>query len=229
MDFGKEGKLGMSSEKLRVAIYARISTRDQNPALQLDELRHAALQRGWVVEGEYVDLGQSGAKRKRPELDRMIKQVHRGKVDIVCCWRFDRFARSVKHLVEALEDFRARGVDFVSLNDGVDTTTPAGRFSFHIFAAVAELEREILKERVKAGMDAARRRGEKIGRPRVRVDVARALSLRAGGMSYRKIATTLGVGAGTVHRAIKESRSHVPQGPVAEASQQIEINGTKAA
>jgi len=201
-----------SGKKLRVGLYARVSTRDQNPALQLDELRQVALQRGWEVEGEYVDHGISGSTTKRPELDRLMDRVRRGKIDVVCCWRMDRFSRSVQHLVATLDDFRVRGIDFVSVRDPVDTTTPAGRFAFTIFAAVAELERGILRERVVAGMDAARRRGEKIGRPKVDVDVARALELRAAGKSYRAIAATLGCGAGTIHRALKGAHVDGPQG-----------------
>lgn len=193
------------SASKRVALYARTSTvRDQNPAMQIDELREVARRRGWTIVGEFVDHGVSGAKDRRPELDRLLIEVRRGKIDIVACWRFDRFARSVRHLVTALDDFRARGIDFVSLDDGIDTSTPTGRFGFHIIAAVAELERELIRERVSAGLRAARRRGVRVGRPRVRVDIGRALAMRAKGESYRAIGMALGVGASTVHRALAE-------------------------
>ncbi|MGK3997595.1 recombinase family protein [Sorangium sp. So ce1024] len=144
-----------------------MSTSDQSVDLQLDGLRHLAEQRRWAVVGEYVDHGISGAKDRRPELDRLMKDAHRGKLDLVACWRFDRFARAVRHLVIALDDFRARGIDFISMHDGIDTSTPAGRFSFTIIAAMAELERELIRERTKAGLQAAKRRGAKLGRPRV--------------------------------------------------------------
>lgn len=186
----------------RVALYARVSTAEQKPDLQLDDLRALAHQRGWKIVGEFVEQGVSGAKVRRPELDRLMKEAKKGRIDIVVCWRFDRFARSVRHLVTALDEFNARGIDFVSVNDGIDTTTPAGRFTFHVIAAVAELEREILRERVRAGMTAAKKRGKHVGRPRTRVDLARALSLRAGGKSYKAIAEILGCGVGTVHRAL---------------------------
>jgi len=152
-----------------VALYARTSTHDQNPGMQIDELRRVAGQRGWQVVGEYVDAGHSGAKDRRPELDRMMGDVHRGKVDTVMVWKFDRFARSVRHLVSALEDFRARNVDFVSVTDGIDTSTPAGRFTFHVISAVAELEREMIRERTRCGIAAARRRGSRINAVRLSI------------------------------------------------------------
>jgi DNA invertase Pin-like site-specific DNA recombinase len=186
----------------RVALYARTSTHDQNPGMQVEELRRVAGQRGWLVVGEYVDAGHSGAKDRRPELDRMMGEVHRGKVDMVLVWKFDRFARSVRHLVSALEDFRARNVDFVSLHDGIDTSTPVGRFTFHVVSAVAELEREMIRERTRCGIAAARRRGAKIGRPQAKVDVPKARRMLAEGKSLRQVARVLGIGASTLHRAI---------------------------
>jgi DNA invertase Pin-like site-specific DNA recombinase len=192
----------------RCALYARVSTSDQNTGMQLDGLRRLAEQRGWDVKGEFVDAGVSGSKDRRPELDRLMAEVHRGRVDVVAVWRFDRFARSVRHLVMALDDFRARGVDFVSASDGIDTSTPTGRFTFHVIAGVAELEREIIRERTRAGLAAARRRGAKIGRPRVAVDLGRALALREAGGSLRQVAAVLGVGVATLARALA---AHVPE------------------
>ena len=192
-----------TSRPPRVALYARTSTeRDQRPDLQLDELRRVAEQRGWAVVGEYVDAGYSGSKDRRPELDRLISEVHCGCVDVVAVWRFDRFARSARHLVLALEEFRARNVDFVSLHDGIDTSTPAGRFTFHVIAAVAELERELIRERTRAGLAAARRRGARIGRPPCQVDLQRVRGLHAAGHSLRRIARALRVSAATVHRVL---------------------------
>jgi DNA invertase Pin-like site-specific DNA recombinase len=123
-------------------------------------------------------------------------------VGIVLVWRFDRFARSVRHLVTALEDFRARSVDFISVMDGIDTCTPAGRFTFHVVAAVAELERELIRERTRAGIAAARRRGSQIGRPRVKVDMVHARSLMSSGLSFRKAARLMGIGTATLYRAL---------------------------
>ena len=186
-----------------VALYARTSTHDQNPGMQVEELRRVCQQRGWHVVGEYVDAAQSGAKDRRPELDRLMQDVHCGVVAIVLVWKFDRFARSVRHLVGALEDFRSRAVDFVSLTDGIDTCTPVGRFTFHVVSAVAELERELIRERTRAGIAAARRRGSHIGRPRVRVDMVQAKVLIAAGQSLRKVAKKLGIGTATLHRALQ--------------------------
>jgi DNA invertase Pin-like site-specific DNA recombinase len=186
----------------RVALYARVSTADQRTDLQLDALRQLAGQRGWMVVGEHVDQGVSGARAKRPELDKLMAAVHRGELDLVAVWKFDRFARSMQHLVSALSDFRARNVEFVSVQDGCDTTTAAGRMVFGVIASLAEFERELIVERVKAGMAAAKRRGRRAGRPHTRVDVARARAMRAEGKPLREIAAVLGVGLGTLHRAL---------------------------
>lgn len=192
-----------SSRPLRVAIYARTSTsRDQSPASQLHALRQLAEQRGWQVVGEFVDHGVSGSKDRRPQLDEMMRVVHRGGCDAIAVWKFDRAARSVRHLVLMLDELNARGVAFVSVNDMIDTTTPTGRFTFTLIAAVAELEKSILRARTVAGLDAARARGARLGRPPVEVDVERALALRAENRSYREIGRILGVGATTVHRAL---------------------------
>jgi DNA invertase Pin-like site-specific DNA recombinase len=187
----------------RVAIYARVSTSDQRPDLQIHELRVLATQRGWTIMGEYVDQAASGSKDRRPELDRLMVDVTRGKIDIVVVWKFDRFARSLKHLITALDDFRARGIDFLSACDAVDTSTPTGRFTFSVIAAVAELERDVIRERTRAGIAAARRRGVRVGRPRVEVDVDAARRLLATGGSVRSVARTLRVGASTLARAPK--------------------------
>jgi DNA invertase Pin-like site-specific DNA recombinase len=203
----------------RVALYARVSTtHGQSTDLQLDELRQVAKQRSWEVIGEYVDVGQSGSKDKRPELDRLQADVKRGKADIVATWKFDRYARSVRHLVLALEDYRARGIDFVALRDGIDTSTPGGRFTFHVIAAVAELEREQLRERTVAGLAAARRRGARIGRPKARVDEDRLLDLKAKGMSLREMARELKVSSATVHRLLKAADSQPSPEEVLEAA-----------
>jgi len=192
-----------------VALYARVSTSDQNPGMQVEELRRVCGQRGWQIVGEYIDLGYSGSKDRRPELDRLIGDVNRGKIGVVLVWRFDRFARSVRHLVSALEDFRARSVDFISVMDGIDTCTSAGRFTFHVIAAVAELEREIIRERTRAGIAAARRRGAHVGRPRAKIDIVRAKALMASGKSFRQAARDLGIGTATLFRALRSRETDV--------------------
>lgn len=186
----------------RVGLYARVSTRDQSTDMQLDALRSLAVQRGWTVAGEYVDHGISGSRVKRPALDRLMADVHAGRVDVVAVWKFDRFARSTQHLVTALNDFRSRNVEFISVQDGIDTSTAAGRMVFGVIASLAEFERELIRERVVAGLAAARRRGRRGGRPRVSVDVARARDLRVQGWPLRAIAAELGVGVATLSRAL---------------------------
>jgi len=192
-----------------VALYARVSTTDQHPGMQVDELRRVCAQRGWQIVGEYVDAGHSGSKDRRPELDRLMGDVNRGKIGIVLVWRFDRFARSVRHLVTALEDFRARSVDFISVMDGIDTSSPAGRFTFHVIAAVAELERKLIRERTRAGIAAARRRGAQVGRPRVKIDIVRAKALMTSGQSFRQAARILGIGTATLFRALRSRETDV--------------------
>lgn len=203
----------MNARSKRLALYARVSTTDQNAQMQLDELRALAGHRGWTLVGEYVDQGVSGTKTRRPELDRLLKDVHRGRVDAVAVWKLDRLARSVRHLVMLADDLRALGVDLISAQDAIDTTSPSGRFSFHVLGAVAELERELIRERTFAGLAAARRRGVKLGRKRREFDPAVAAELRAGGMSYKAIAAKLGVSTGTIFATLKgrsESSSESP-------------------
>lgn len=136
---------------MKVAIYARVSTANngQGPTMQTRELREYAERRGWTVAGEYVDIGISGTKEKRPELDRMMSDAHRGRFDAVVVWKFDRFARSVSHLLRALETFKAQGIEFVTFSEQLDTSTPAGKLVFTVLGAVPELERSLIVERVK--------------------------------------------------------------------------------
>jgi DNA invertase Pin-like site-specific DNA recombinase len=149
------------------------------------------------VVSEYVDAGISGAKEKRPELDRLLTDAHRRRFDVVVVWRFDRFARSVSHLLRALETFNALGIAFVSLSEQVDTSTPAGKLVFTVLGAVAELERSLIAERVRAGLRNARAKGRRLGRPRCGVDAAEIKRLRAQGASWRAVGAALGVSAAT--------------------------------
>lgn len=186
---------------MRVAIYARVSTRtgSQNPEMQLRELREYCQRRGWAIASEYVDSGVCGAKEQRPELDRLLAECRKRRIDAVVVYRYDRFARSLRQLVNALEEFRALGIEFISLHEGVDTSTPNGRLVFGIFASIAEFERELIRERVRSGLTAARARGKRIGRPRKIVDAAQVEQLRANGDSWRAIAARMGVSVGTAY------------------------------
>lgn len=192
---------------MKAAIYARVSTSNgQNPELQTRELREYIERRGWQLAGEYVDIGISGSKEKRPELDRLLADAHRRRFDAVVVWKFDRFARSVSHLLRALETFQALGIDFVSLTEGVDTSTPAGKMVFTVLGAVAELERSLIVERVKAGLRNARAKGKKLGRPKITsLDTRRIARYRAEGHGWKKIAREMGCGVGTVLRIAEEA------------------------
>jgi DNA invertase Pin-like site-specific DNA recombinase len=186
----------------RVALYFRVSTTDQTPEAQVHELRIYAEQRGFDVVAEFVETA-SGATRSRPELARMMEIVRKRKVDVVLVWAFDRFARSTSHLATTLEEFQALGVDFVSYSQQIDTTTPAGKLTFHVLAAIAEFEREMIRERVRSGMAAAKQRGTRsgnpIGRPKQTASqVSDMRRLRKEGLSYRQIAKRLCVSPATV-------------------------------
>jgi DNA invertase Pin-like site-specific DNA recombinase len=192
---------------MKTVLYARVSTNDkgQDPQMQLRELREYCQRRGWEIADEYVDVGVSGAKDSRPELNRLMANACKRKFDAVVVWRFDRFARSVSHLLKALETFQSLGVEFVSYNESVDTSTPMGKMVYTILGAVAEMERELIRDRVRAGVRNARAKGKKLGRPKVAVDSATVASLRAAGRSYRDVAAELGVSVGTVHAAVQQS------------------------
>src|ERR1700704_1664626 len=156
--------------------------------MQTRELREYAERRGWTVAGEYVDIGISGPKEKRPELDRLMTDAHRRRFDAVIVWKFDRFARSVSHLLRALETFKAQGIEFVSFSEQLDTSTPAGKLVFTVLGAVAELERSLIVERVRSGLRNAKAKGKQLGRPRVAVDARRIATLRKAGSSWSEIA-----------------------------------------
>lgn len=195
---------------MRAAIYARVSTANngQDPRVQTRELGEFCQRRGWTLT-EYVDVGISGTKEKRPALDRLMADAYKRKFDVVVVWKFDRFARSVSHLLRALETFEALSIEFVSLTEGVDTSTPAGKMVFTVLGAVAELERSLIVERVKAGLRNARANGKRLGRPKTAVDASRIASLRASGASWRDICTETGLSKGTAQRAVQ----NLPKNP----------------
>ena len=179
---------------MRVALYSRVSTSNrQDVDLQLVPLREYAFARGWNVYKEYVDEGVSGAKVRRPALDQLMTDARQRHFDIVLVWRFDRFARSTRHLVNALHEFRHLGIAFCSYQENLDTSSPLGEAMFAIIGAIAQLERDITRERVKAGVARARARGKRLGRPQKIFHRDHVEQLRAQGLSYRKIGKQLGI------------------------------------
>jgi DNA invertase Pin-like site-specific DNA recombinase len=173
----------------RAAIYCRVSTQDQNPALQLGELREFAHRRGFEISREYIDHVTGDTHRRHaPEYQALMRDAGARHFDIVLVWKFDRFARSLVALLDGLQTFSALGIDFISATQEIDTTTPAGRLFFSMVGAFAEFERSLILERTRAGIANARRKGVKFGRPRNPIQEARILALRAQGLSFRAIA-----------------------------------------
>ena len=156
---------------------------------------------GWEMAGCYVDNGISGAKESRAELDRLVADAHGRRFDAVAVWRFNRFARSVSYLLRALETFKGLGIDFVSLSEQVDSSTPTGKMVFTVLGAVAELERSLIPERVRAGIRNAWAKGKRVGRPRVALDAAGIAALRAQGYSWGTIHRETGIAKETAQRA----------------------------
>ncbi|MCI0408109.1 MAG: recombinase family protein [Acidobacteria bacterium] len=188
---------------MRAVLYVRVSTRDQNPETQLQDLRRYAAARGFEVVAEIVDIGVSGAKERRPGLDRVMALARGRALDAVLVAGFDRFGRSVAHLVRALEEFRHLGVGFVSLREQIDLGSPTGRVMFAVIAAMAEFERELVRERIQAGLRRARAQGKRLGRPPRVYHRDRVLPLRQAGRSVRKIAQELGISRRAVQRALR--------------------------
>lgn len=195
---------------MRAAVYARVSTLDQEPENQTRELREYCGRRGWEAV-EYVDRGVSGAKDRRPALDQMLKDAKRRRFDVVVCWRLDRLGRNLKHLITMLEDLQSLGVAFVSLNEGLDATTPAGRLSMHVLGAIAEFERARIQERVRAGLARARAQGVRLGRPRREIDPQRVAAV--AGLPEREAARRLGIPRTTLQRFLSQQRQSAPKTP----------------
>lgn len=187
----------------RVALYTRVSTTEQRPEVQLDPLRTYAAARGFEVVEEYTDHGFSGAKARRPALDRLLADARRRRFDAVACVKLDRLARSVHHLTAMGQELSALGVDLIVLDQAIDTSTPAGKLLFHVLGSIAEFERDLIRERTCAGLAAARRRGARIGRPRsIRGPDTYTLERRLReGASLGQIAREMGVAKTTVARA----------------------------
>ncbi len=182
---------------MKAAVYARVSTLDQEPENQLQELRRYVQARGWTAQ-EFVDHGVSGTKDRRPALDRLVADARRRKVDTVVVWRLDRLGRSLKHLVTLLDDLQSFGVGFVSLGEGIDLQTPAGRLQLHILAALSEFEKSRIAERVKAGLARVRANGTRLGRPTAVVPAAKLAAVAH--LSATEAAAQLRVSVSTVNR-----------------------------
>lgn len=187
---------------MRTALYCRVSTSDQSPAMQLQALREYCTARGFEIFKEYTDHGISGTKDSRPALNALMDDARKRKFDAVVVYRFDRFARSSRHLIQALEEFKSLGIEFVSYQENIDTASPLGKAIFTIVSAMAELERNIIVERVKSGLKAARSKGKRLGRPKVTFDRNEALRLKHEGLGLRSIATMVGVSRATLSRAL---------------------------
>ena len=197
------------TKQLRTAIYARVSTqRGQSPGMQTAELKEYCRNRRWENVGEYIDNGVSGASDSRPELNRLMADANRRRFDVVVVWKFDRFARSVSHLLRALETFRALGIEFVSLSENIDTSTPTGKMVFTVLASVSELERSLIGERVRAGLRNAKARGTRLGRPPLKdLTVAEIQRLRRERrrlrMSFKELAEKYGISVWTAFQLCK--------------------------
>jgi len=183
---------------MRAALYARVSTTDQTCENQLQELRRYCEARKWPVHREYIDEGVSGSKDRRPALDQLVKDATRRRFDVLVVWRLDRLGRNLKHLIVLIDELTALGIAFVSLSEGIDATTPAGRLQLHVLAAIAEFERARIQERVRAGLARARSQGVRLGRPKAIVPAERLAPVR--GLSMKAAAAALGVSKSTAHR-----------------------------
>ena len=185
---------------MRAVIYARVSTTEQSCEMQLLELREYTARRGWKITAEYIDTGWSGAQDKRPELDRLIRDARMRRFDTVLVWKLDRWGRSVAHCIGSIQELTSLGIRFLAITQNIDTdeSSPTSRFLLHVFAAFAELEREMIRERVVSGLRTAKTSGKRLGRPRKVFRRDEAFALRSEGMSWRKISKLLNVPMSTV-------------------------------
>jgi DNA invertase Pin-like site-specific DNA recombinase len=192
---------------MKVAIYGRVSTlnKGQDVQLQLRELREYCSRRGLDIHNEYVDVGVSGSKDSRPELNRLMADAHQRRFDAVLVWKLDRFGRSLRHLVNALAELEAVGIAFISFKDNLDLSTPSGRLMFAVIGAMAEFERDLIRERVRAGIAHAKAKGRRVGRKPVALDVSRLAALRSDGHTIRQIASQLGCSRSLVHKTLQIS------------------------
>ncbi len=192
----------MKADK-KVAVYVRVSTKDQSVEMQLNDLERYSKERGLSVFKVYQDNGVSGTKESRPALNDLMNDTRKRKFDVVLVWRFDRFARSTRHLVTALYEFRNLGIDFISYQENIDTSSPLGEAIFTIISAMSKLERDIIAERVRGGLRKAKANGKKLGRPKNEVDTDKVIECRKQNKSIRQIASEMNLSRGTVERTLK--------------------------
>ena len=200
----------MAMKTRRAVLYLRVSTGEQTTENQRMALRSEAERRGWQLVGEYEDAGISGTKGrdKRPGLDSLLKDARRGRFDIVMCWALDRLGRSLRHLIDTAQELESAAVDLYVAKQSIDTTSPAGRLFFHLVGSFAEYERDMIRDRVVAGLARAKAKGTRLGRPRIGADAeVRIRSLLESGMGVQRAAKAAGVGAGTVQRIKAEIAS----------------------
>ncbi len=190
----------------RVGLYMRVSTKDQSCEMQLSDLERYSKERGFKVFKVYKDNGVSGTKDKRAGLNQLMDDAKKRKFDIVLVWRFDRFARSTKHLVNALYEFRNLGIDFISYQENIDTSSPLGEAIFTIISAMAKLERDIIAERVKGGLRKAKANGTKLGRPKSEVDTDKIVEYRKQKKSIRQIASEMNLSNNLVFRTLQKAQ-----------------------
>lgn len=213
LGFSEGEGMTISPRSTKVALYVRVSKGDetQDPENQLMRLIAYANERGWTITGQYVDKA-SGADANRPQLDRMMKDARARRFSLVLCVKVDRLARSVSNLYALLSELDARGVRFECIDQSISTNTPTGKLLLSILGGVAEFERELIRDRTKAGLARARAQGKQLGRPRKPVDMARARDMRNQGLGYRKIAKALGVSYVTVRERLKNEGAEPPIG-----------------
>jgi DNA invertase Pin-like site-specific DNA recombinase len=193
---------------MKAGIYTRVSTENQSVDMQLSDLRSFAKQKGFNVYKEYCDIGISGSQDSRPQLDKLMDDARKKKIDIVLVWKFDRFARSTRYLINALHEFNHLGIHFISFTENIDTSSPMGKVLFTIISAMAEFERDLIRERVKAGLNMAKQKGIRLGRPSLLTEELKETigSLREGGKSIRTIAKQVGVSPSLVHKTLSNSK-----------------------
>jgi DNA invertase Pin-like site-specific DNA recombinase len=189
---------------MKVAIYGRVSTQEQNTDNQVIELEQYCIARGYAVYKVYTDEGISGSKESRPAFDQMLKDAHKRQFDVVLVWKLDRLSRSLKHLLNTLDTLNSLNISFISFSDNFDTTTPQGRLMFQLVGAFAEFERSLIKERVKLGLKRAKSKGIQLGRPKLDVNKYQILQLRKQGQNIRAISQAFGISIGSVHKTITQ-------------------------